>query len=86
MEEELRPKPMKGVKPTARSRKAAVRGVHSLQDVANVMSGLMTDVMTGDVSPAAANKLCAEVGNVLKGKDRNGSADGLRVAVARGTS
>lgn len=59
---------MKGVKPTARSRKAAAKGVRNFQDVANIMAALMSDIITGQVTPAAANKLSAEVGKVLKGK------------------
>jgi hypothetical protein len=61
-------KTAKGVRPTARSRAAAERGVRNLQDVANVMAGLMSDVLTGEVTPAAANRLSAEVSRVLQGK------------------
>ena len=56
---------MKGVNPNARSRKVATKGVQSFRDVGNVMSALMSDVLAGDVTPSAANKLSANVGQAL---------------------
>ena len=49
-----------------RAREVAARGVKSLQDLANVESALMTDILTGKISPSAANRLNAKVAKVLK--------------------
>lgn len=59
---------MRGIEPNARIREVAAQGVRNSQDVVKLMSALMADVVTGRVSPAAANKLSAETGRVLRGE------------------
>jgi hypothetical protein len=61
---------LKGVQPSARCREVAARGVRNLSDVADLMAAVMADVITGRMSPAAANKLAAETGKVLSGRRR----------------
>lgn len=57
---------MKGIKPTARCKAIAARGIRSYGDVASVMAALMADIVAGRVTPAAANKISAAVGKALK--------------------
>jgi hypothetical protein len=61
---------LKGVQANARCREVAARGVRNLSDVADLMGAVIADVVTGRMSPAAANKLSAETGKVLSGRRR----------------
>jgi hypothetical protein len=57
---------MPNKKNEGRTREVAARGVKNLRDLANLESALMTDIMTGKISPSAANKLNAKLSKVLK--------------------
>ena len=44
----------------------ATNGIHSSKDFANLMCGLMTDVIAGSVTPVIANAVCNAGGKLLK--------------------
>jgi len=53
-------------KSASRAKPIAARGIYSAETFANVMSALMTDVLTGAVEPQVANAVCNSGGKLLK--------------------
>lgn len=59
----------KDVQPTGTDAKSLVyteRGVKTSADFANMMSALMTDIISGRVSPQVGNAVCNAGGKLLK--------------------
>lgn len=52
--------------PTGRSLTIAKRGINTSENFAQMMSGLMTDLRDGSVTPQIANAICNAGGKLLK--------------------
>lgn len=53
-------------RPRSRSVEIASAGIHTGEQFARLMSALMSDIITGDVTPQAANATCNAGGKLLK--------------------
>lgn len=80
-------------RPAPRSLKLSEQGITTAQDFANIMGALMTDLISGRVTPQVGNAMCNAGGKLLKvvemqmkyGSPSN-SAPSKRVLVLAGDS
>lgn len=69
-------------KPTARSTPIAQLGIYDADRFAQVMSALMTDLLTGAVEPQIANAFCNAGGKLLKVVEMKAKRGGGALALA----
>lgn len=61
----------KAISPKGRSLATAKQGIHTSADFAEMMSGLMTDLRDGSVTPQIGNAICNAGGKLLKVVEMN---------------
>jgi len=69
-------------KPVARSTPIAQLGIYDADRFAQVMSALMTDLLTGAVEPQTANAFCNAGGKLLKVVEMKAKRGGGALALA----
>jgi hypothetical protein len=69
-------------KPLARSTPIAQLGIYDADRFAQVMSALMTDLLTGAVEPQTANAFCNAGGKLLKVVEMKAKRGGGALALA----
>lgn len=69
-------------KPQARASAIAEHGIYDADKFAQVMSALMTDLLTGAVEPQVANAVCNSGGKLLKVVEMKHKRGGGAMALA----
>lgn len=76
-------RPAADQKPEARSTPIANLGIYDADRFAQVMSALMTDLLTGAVAPDVANATCNAGGKLLKVVEMKAKRGGGALALAQ---